>query len=206
MEKDRFYGSCHCGAVKFSIPRDIDTDAVRRCDCSLCKRRGAVMLACPIEDVKIEQGAEHLIHYKWNTKVATHHFCSNCGIMTHHQRRTTPEICGINVGCIDELDYRSFQDVPMNNGIELTLVEQQLARVFVAHSRDAIAEKSLEYARPLHRRFTQCKICTMLMILQPYIAAAFRFKRKVLGRTGSQGLPFLNTSEPDVLPRRDVSL
>ena len=97
------------------------------------------MLACPIEDVKIEQGADHLIHYKWNTKVATHHFCSNCGIMTHHQRRTTPEICGINVGCIDELDYRSFQDVPMNNGIELTLVEQWLDRVLVAHSRNAFA-------------------------------------------------------------------
>ena len=93
-------------------------------DCSLCRRRGAVTLVCPIEDIKIEQGAEHLIHYKWNTKVATHHFCSNSGIMTHHQRRTTPEISGINVGCIDELDYRSFQDVPMNNGVELTLVEK----------------------------------------------------------------------------------
>jgi len=110
--------------VQFSIPRNIDMSAVRRCDCSLCKRRGAVMLACPIEDVKIEAGAEHLVHYKWNTKVATHHFCSKCGIMTHHQRRTTPEICGINIGCIDEIDYRSFQDVPMNNGIDLTLAEK----------------------------------------------------------------------------------
>ena len=43
--------------------------------------------------------------------------------MTHHQRRTTPEICGVNV-FIDELDYRSFQNVPMNNGIELTLSEK----------------------------------------------------------------------------------
>ena len=98
--------------------------AVRRCDCSLCKRRGAIMLACPIADVEIEEGAEHLVHYKWNTKVATHHFCSKCGIMTHHQRRTTPEICGVNVGCIDEIDYRSFHDVPMNNGVELALVKK----------------------------------------------------------------------------------
>jgi len=90
MDKDRLYGNCHCGTVQFSIPRNIDMSAARRCDCSLCKRRGAVMLACPIEDVKIETGAEHLVHYKWNTKVATHHFCSKCGIMTHHQRRTTP--------------------------------------------------------------------------------------------------------------------
>ena len=85
MEKDRFDGNCHCGAVQFSIPRDIDTDAVRRCYCSRCTRRGAIMLACPINDVNIEQGAEHHIHYKWNTKIAKHHFCSNCVIMTHHQ-------------------------------------------------------------------------------------------------------------------------
>ena len=108
MEKDRLYGNCHCGTVQFSIPRSLDMSAVRRCDCSLCKRRGAVMLACPIEDVKIENGGEYLVHYKWNTKVATHHFCSKCGIMTHHQRRTTPEICGINIGCIDELESVSY--------------------------------------------------------------------------------------------------
>ena len=62
MEKDRFYGSCHCGAVNFSIPRNIDTIAVRRCDRSLCKRRAAIMLECPIEDVKIEHSVEHLVH------------------------------------------------------------------------------------------------------------------------------------------------
>ena len=81
------------------------------------------MLACPIDEVQIEKGAEYLIRYKWNTGVATHHFCSKCGIMTHHQRRTTPDICGINIGCIDELDYRSFRDVPMNNGIDFTLID-----------------------------------------------------------------------------------
>ena len=81
------------------------------------------MLACPIDDVHIEKGAEYLMQYKWNTKVATHNFCSKCGIMTHHQRRTTPDICGINLGCIDELDYRSFRDIPMNHGIDFTLID-----------------------------------------------------------------------------------
>ena len=119
MKKDRLHGNCHCGSVQFSIPRSLDMSAVRRCDCSLCKRRGAIMLACPIEDVRIENGSENLVHYKWNTKVATHHFCSKCGIMTHHQRRTTPEICGINVGCFDEINYCSFHVVPMNKGLGL---------------------------------------------------------------------------------------
>ena len=124
MKKERLHGNCHCGSVQFSIPRSLDMSAVRRCDCSLCRRRGAIMLACPIEEVKIENGADNLVHYKWNTKVATHHFCSKCGIMTHHKRRTTPEICSINVGCFDELDYCSFHDVPMINGAELLLVEK----------------------------------------------------------------------------------
>ena len=83
------------------------------------------MLSYPINEVCIEKGIEYLARYKWNTKVATHHFCSKCGIMTHHQRRTTPNICGINIGCIDEFDYCSFQDVPMNNGIEFTLVDDE---------------------------------------------------------------------------------
>jgi len=61
MDKDRLYGNCHCGTVQFSISRNIDMSAVRRCDCSLCKRRGAVMLACPIEDVKIEAGAVYIM-------------------------------------------------------------------------------------------------------------------------------------------------
>ena len=39
MDKDRLYGNCHCGTVQFSIPRNIDMSAVRRCDCSLCKRQ-----------------------------------------------------------------------------------------------------------------------------------------------------------------------
>ena len=124
MDKSRFHGSCHCGMIEFSVPRSLDMTAVRRCDCSLCKRRGAIMLACPIDEVHIEKGAKYLKRYKWNTEVATHHFCSKCGIMTHHQRRTTPDICGINIGCIDELDYRSFRDVPMNNGIDFTLVDK----------------------------------------------------------------------------------
>ena len=54
--------------MQFSVPRDIDTDAVRRDDYSFCNHRGTIMPACDVEDVKIEQGAEHLIHYKVERK------------------------------------------------------------------------------------------------------------------------------------------
>ena len=80
------------------------------------------MLACPIDKVHVEKGAEYLIRYRWNTEVTKNHFCSKCRIMTHHQRRTTPDIYGINIGFIEELDFRSFRNVPMNNGIDFTLI------------------------------------------------------------------------------------
>lgn len=79
------------------------------------------MLACPIKDITIEKGAEFLAHYKRNTRVATQHFHSVCGIMTDHQRRTTQEIFGVNIGYIDEIDYTGYKTVPMNNGVSLYL-------------------------------------------------------------------------------------
>ncbi|NBU89174.1 MAG: GFA family protein, partial [Betaproteobacteria bacterium] len=34
--------------------------------------------------------------YQFNTKIAKHYFCSNCGIYTHHQRRSFPDQYGYN--------------------------------------------------------------------------------------------------------------
>lgn len=35
-----FEGSCHCGAVRFEVETELDH--VRICDCSICRRRGAL--------------------------------------------------------------------------------------------------------------------------------------------------------------------
>lgn len=36
-----YQGSCHCGLVRFEITADLDYVGV--CDCSMCRRRGALM-------------------------------------------------------------------------------------------------------------------------------------------------------------------
>ncbi|MFT5014695.1 MAG: hypothetical protein ACJAX5_002161 [Patiriisocius sp.] len=38
--KKKYQGCCHCGVVKFSVQADLDH--VRVCDCSLCRKRGAL--------------------------------------------------------------------------------------------------------------------------------------------------------------------
>jgi len=67
--------------------------------------------------VRIVQGAEVLKLYQFNTKVAKHYFCSNCGIYTHHQRRSSPDQYGYNLGCLEGINPYLLPDVPVNDGI-----------------------------------------------------------------------------------------
>ena len=37
-------GACHCGAVRFTVTLVDGLDNPRRCNCSLCRMRGAVVV------------------------------------------------------------------------------------------------------------------------------------------------------------------
>ena len=47
------------------------------------------------------QGEAKLGTYRFNTKTAEHHFCTVCGIYTHHKRRSNPNELGVNVACLE---------------------------------------------------------------------------------------------------------
>jgi len=40
-----------------------------------------------------------------------------CGIYTHHQRRSSPEEYGYNVGCLDGVNPFDIGEVPVNDGV-----------------------------------------------------------------------------------------
>ena len=65
-------GSCHCKAVKFEIPFSGEFNKLRRCDCSLCSKKWAVVASILIEDLKVVEGKDKLSLYQWNTKIAKH--------------------------------------------------------------------------------------------------------------------------------------
>ena len=71
--ENRLTGRCHCGGVVFDVPAWLDFSAARRCDCSFCRRRAAVMVSCPLDLLKIQQGDDILALYQWNTHTARHH-------------------------------------------------------------------------------------------------------------------------------------
>ena len=109
--------TCHCGAVELELDLPDGIVDPRRCDCSICRRKGAVVASVPLSGIRIVKGAERLKLYQFNTRTAKHFFCSVCGIYTHHQRRSNPEQYGFNVGCLEGVDPLDIPDVPTRDGV-----------------------------------------------------------------------------------------
>jgi len=95
---------CHCGEVEAEINVPDNLEKVLKCNCSICKRKGAIMSMVKNEDFKIIKGEDKLTLYQFHSKIAKHYFCSNCGIYTHHNPRANPAMTGFNLGCVDEIN------------------------------------------------------------------------------------------------------
>ena len=109
-------GACHCGAVRFTATLTEGFASARRCTCSLCRMRGAVALTSTPDDFTITQGEDHLATYRFNTGTAEHHFCRNCGIYTHHKRRSNPDQLGVNAACLAGVSPFDFTEVTVLDG------------------------------------------------------------------------------------------
>lgn len=109
-------GSCHCGAVRFTVTLTEGFASARRCTCSICRMRGAVAVTSTPADFHITQGEDKLATYRFNTGVAEHHFCTVCGIYTHHKRRSNPNQLGVNVACLEGVSPFDFEQVIVFDG------------------------------------------------------------------------------------------
>ncbi|MCJ8312719.1 MAG: GFA family protein [Saccharospirillaceae bacterium] len=109
--------TCHCGAVEMDVLLDGgELKNIRRCACSLCSRKGYIMASVPIDNLKVTKGVESLSVYKWGTQSAAHYFCNQCGVYTHHKRKSNPNELGINIACFDFVDVDTIKDIPYGNG------------------------------------------------------------------------------------------
>ena len=109
-------GSCHCGAVQFTAELPQGLASARRCTCSICRMRGAVAVTSTPDAFTLTKGEDKLATYRFNTGVAEHHFCSVCGIYTHHKRRSNPNELGVNVACLEGVSPFDFREVKVHDG------------------------------------------------------------------------------------------
>lgn len=95
-------GSCHCQAVRFRIATDFQE--LTTCDCSICRRKNALMVKVHESDFELISGEEQLAEYRFHTMTARHFFCRTCGIYPFHRKRVTPDHVGVNVFCLEDFD------------------------------------------------------------------------------------------------------
>jgi len=104
---NKYSGSCHCGNVAFTVSSEMKE--LTTCDCSLCVKKNALMLKIHEADFKLHTDWDKLGLYEWNTEVAKHYFCKNCGIYTFHRKRAAPDHFGVNVFCLDDVDVSAIE-------------------------------------------------------------------------------------------------
>ena len=98
----RWQGSCHCGAVRFAI--ETDMPELTTCDCSICRRKNALMVKVHQSAFTLLAGQDQLAAYQFYSHTAVHHFCKVCGIYPFHRKRVTPDFYGINAYCLEGFD------------------------------------------------------------------------------------------------------
>ena len=100
-----FHGSCHCGAVKFTVDAEVPTQALS-CNCSICRRKGSLLAFFPVAKFKLEQGEGALATYKFNTHRLSHMFCKTCGIhpFAGGIGPDGTEMRAINLRCVPDAD------------------------------------------------------------------------------------------------------
>ena len=116
-ESKTYRGSCHCGRIRFEVEAEIDH--VRACDCSICRRRGALNFRVPKENLRLLVPWEHLVLYQWGSRTARDYFCPVCGILPFRRPSdpTRAELAqgvlpfdgwAVNVRCLEGVDLDSI--------------------------------------------------------------------------------------------------
>jgi len=98
-------GSCHCGAVSFTV--EGVPEEVMDCNCSICRRKGALLWFVPSPAFRLDSGADALQTYTFNREAIRHRFCTRCGI--HPFGEGTDPASGqamvaINARCLDDFE------------------------------------------------------------------------------------------------------
>jgi hypothetical protein len=98
-------GSCHCGAVSYTLKGDAP-DTAMACNCSICRRKGYLLHFAPLEAMELSCDADAVTVYQFNKHNIEHTFCKTCGCAPYG-KGTGPDgkkMAAINLRCADDID------------------------------------------------------------------------------------------------------
>ena len=107
-------GSCHCGAVAYTL--DDDPREAMECNCSICRRKGYLLAFSTPDRFALETPREALTAYTFNQHVIRHLFCRTCGCAPFGEG-TAPDgtpMIAVNLRCAEDLDLSHIRVVPFD--------------------------------------------------------------------------------------------
>ena len=101
----RYKGSCHCGKVTFEVESDLSGGVVN-CNCSICSRKGALLIAVPRDSLKLLSPETDLQKYSFNKHAIVHRFCRTCGMhpFADDSAGKPERMAYVNVRCLQGVD------------------------------------------------------------------------------------------------------
>ena len=102
-----FDGGCHCGRVRYRVTASLSRAS--ECNCSICAKKGFLHLIVPKEAFELLSGSADLTTYRFNTGIALHYFCRNCGIHSYYVPRSDPDKIDVNVRCLEGVDVGALE-------------------------------------------------------------------------------------------------
>jgi hypothetical protein len=106
MATEAHEGSCHCGAVRYTAELDL-TQPVIACNCSICRRKGLLLIFVAPDKLEIRQGEGELADYRFNTMKIAHRFCRTCGVEVFGQ--VEGQGAAVNVRTLDGVDVSTLK-------------------------------------------------------------------------------------------------
>ncbi len=104
-----YEGSCHCGRIAFTVQGEVGE--VFDCNCSMCRRKGALLAPFPRDALTLKTPESDLGTYRFNRNAIEHHFCPNCGIapFSEGKGRDGKAMTMVNVRCLPEVDLSKLE-------------------------------------------------------------------------------------------------
>lgn len=106
-------GGCHCRQVRFTVRADPVIRA-RSCNCSICRMSGYLHMIVGRDSFTLLRGEDCLSSYRFNSGIAEHLFCRECGVKAFYVPRSHPEGISVNVNCLDREGIEAITVTPFD--------------------------------------------------------------------------------------------
>jgi hypothetical protein len=111
-----YNGRCHCGAVRFDAMVDIAA-GTWKCNCSICAMTRLWSVEAAPGNLRVLEGVEDMVDYRFNSRVVHHYFCRHCGVRPFQHVELTdgrPPYYNVNIACLEGVDVNELMAAPIS--------------------------------------------------------------------------------------------